>query len=1154
MKHRPKVEPRFPWAYVIAFAVGAAAVAAFMWHHVAIEREVAMTHWRARLTTSADDRVRLVSTWLDFRRGDLEVLAAFAPLRAALMDGAADGRSDLTQHLDRVATAYGYAGIHVVHASGHLVARSTAMKAPSPDVVAIARYVAASGRFWVDLPMRDGRSTLLVAAPVLADAKSRPPLGAIVVLMHPERGLLSVLGDQSLATRTGETLLVRRHQERGGYLSPLRHQVGTWEQVAHSLQALGAPGQRATFLEMLDYRGVPVLAVPRDLGHGDLELVLKIDLDEALAEFYQAGRLAAVAAGFLLMALAGLLIGHWRERQQAQAFAEQIRQHDVMVELTSYAETLVASVPSGLLVLSPDRRVVSANRWFLERFGLSADDIAGRALHEVIPAAGLPRNCDEVLANGVGQQGLVVEAAVAGASTTSPLAISITRIRLPGERRPKLLLTVEDLTESERLRATAEASQQRYRDLVDGFDAIAWEADADTLRFSFVSRHAEAVLGYPVERWLHDPGFSSRYVHPDDRAQVVERYRAAVRDGDEAVFEYRGVAADGRVVWLRDRLRVVRDGHGRPLQVRGLMVDTTERREAEEALRESERRFRAIFDEAAIGIFRVDLDGQIVETNPALQEMLGYDATELRAMTLGDLSAPEDAVTDAERFRELLDGRRDHHCVEKRYHRRDGASLWGNVTLSVVRRADGRPQFCIGMIENVTERKAQSAALERQALFDVLTELPNRTLLYDRLKAAIATTQRERQPFALLIMDLDGFKEVNDTFGHFCGDVLLQQVGRRVRGTLRESDTVARLGGDEFALLLRKGSDAILVAGKILKALEQPFAVEGQMLNVGASIGIVYCPEHGLDADALMRRADVAMYVAKRTNGGYAVYTADQDQHSPGQLALTGELRHGIEQNELVLHYQPKVLLRSGRVEDVETLVRWQHPRAGLVLPDRFIRLTEQTGLIRPLTEWVLNAALQQCDEWRRAGRDLRIAVNLSARNLQDPRLPEVVAGLLRTWSVDPARLELEITESAIMANPEHALESLSRLSEMGVRLSIDDFGTGYSSLAYIKRFPVDEIKIDKAFVMDMAVNENDAAIVRSIVDLAHNLGMSVVAEGVENRETWDLLAEMGCDLAQGFYLSRALPEPELIQWLDRRRAERTMVTAIPSLRASARS
>jgi len=1136
--------------------LGAAAVAEFMWHHIANERDVVMTHWRARLTTIADDRARLVSTWLDVRRADLEVLAVFPPLRAALGAGAGSaGRSELTAHLDRVSAAYGYAGIHVLDAAGRPIARSSAAQAPATSVVNAARSAAATGRFGVDVLAPTGRSTLLLAAPVRADGPSgRPALGAIAILMYPERGLLSMLGDHSVMTRTGETILVRRQSERASYLSPLRHPLGTWDQVRDSLAALGAPGERATFLEALDYRGVPVLAVPRDLGHGDLELVLKIDRDEALTEFHQAGHFAALAAGFLLLALAGLLIGHWRERQQAQALAEQLRQHDAMVELTAYLETLVASVPSGLLVLSPDHRIVSVNRWFLERFAVSSEDVRGRTLHEVIPSSQLARRSDEVLSTGVSQQDLVIEAVVAGTSAPSPLAVTITRIRLPGDRRPKLLLTVEDLTDSERLRTAAEASEQRYRELVDGLDAIAWEAHADTLRFSFVSRHAEAILGYPVERWLNDPGFSSRYVHPQDRSQIAARYRAAVIDGDEATFEYRGVTSDGRVVWLRDRLRVIRDGQGRARQLRGLMVDTTERREAEEALRESEHRFRAIFDEAAIGIFRIDLDGRIVETNPALQEMLGFDATELRAMSLGDLSAPEDAATDLERFRELLEGRRDHQGVEKWYYRRDGASLWGNVTLSVVRRADDVPQFCIGMIENITERKAQSAALERQALFDVLTELPNRTLLYDRLKAAIATTQRDRQPFALLIMDLDGFKEVNDTFGHYCGDVLLQQVGRRVRATLRESDTVARLGGDEFALLLRKGNDAISGAGRILMALEQPFAIEGQLIEIGASIGIVYSPEHGTDADALMRRADVAMYVAKRTKGGYAVYTSDQDQHSSGQLALTGELRHGIEHHELVLHYQPKVLLRSGRVEDVEALVRWQHPRDGLVVPDGFICLTEQTGLIRPFTEWVLNAALRQCDEWRRAGRDLKVAVNLSARNLQDPRLPEIVAGLLRMWDVDPPRFELEITESAIMANPEHALEGLTRLSEMGVRLSIDDFGTGYSSLAYVKRFPVDEIKIDKTFVMDMAVNENDSAIVRSIIDLAHNLGMSVVAEGVENRETWDLLAELGCDLAQGFYVSRAVPEAALTQWLDRRRTERALVGAIPSLRASARS
>jgi EAL domain-containing protein (putative c-di-GMP-specific phosphodiesterase class I) len=303
-------------------------------------------------------------------------------------------------------------------------------------------------------------------------------------------------------------------------------------------------------------------------------------------------------------------------------------------------------------------------------------------------------------------------------------------------------------------------------------------------------------------------------------------------------------------------------------------------------------------------------------------------------------------------------------------------------------------------------------------------------------------------------------------------------------------------------------------------------------LNVGASIGIALCPEHGEDADTLLRRADIAMYTAKRAHEGFAFYQPEQDDHTPDRLLLAGELRHAIENDQLVLHYQPKASFATGCVSHVEALVRWNHPQRGLVPPDQFIPLAEQTGLIRPLFLWVLNDALHQCSLWQQEGIGLHVAVNLSMRNLQDPRLPDTLVNLLSRWNLEPTWVELEITESALAADPERAMRILTRFSAMGMRITIDDFGTGYSSLAYLKRLPVDEIKIDKSFVLGMVNDENDATIVRSTIDLGHNLGLKVVAEGVEDQATWDLLTAWGCDLAQGYFLSHPLPAPDLVAWL----------------------
>ena len=425
--------------------------------------------------------------------------------------------------------------------------------------------------------------------------------------------------------------------------------------------------------------------------------------------------------------------------------------------------------------------------------------------------------------------------------------------------------------------------------------------------------------------------------------------------------------------------------------------------------------------------------------------------------------------------------------------------------------------------------------LVRQALHDPLTGLPNRELLADRVGQAIRTADRELRPAALLLLDLNRFKDINDTLGHHHGDQLLIQVSQRIGRALREADTVARLGGDEFAVLLPGASadGAGAVADKLRTALQQPLSIGGVALDLDASIGVAVYPEHGSDAAELLQHADVAMYVAKQAHAGFLVYDPAVDEHSPRRLALLGGLRRALDRGELVLHYQPKADLRSGRIQGVEALVRWQHPEHGLLGPDEFIPVAERTGLIHPLTRWVLDAALDQAALWRHAGLRLTVAVNVSTRNLLDPAFPDQVAGQLTTWKVPAEVLLLEVTESAVMAEPDRALEVLGRLHALGVGLAVDDFGTGYSSMAYLKELPVDELKIDRSFVSQMATSPNDAVIVRSTIDLGHNLGLRVVAEGVETQRAWDELAGLGCDTAQGYLLGRPVPAAELEQQLS---------------------
>jgi diguanylate cyclase (GGDEF)-like protein/PAS domain S-box-containing protein len=567
--------------------------------------------------------------------------------------------------------------------------------------------------------------------------------------------------------------------------------------------------------------------------------------------------------------------------------------------------------------------------------------------------------------------------------------------------------------------------------------------------------------------------------------------------------------------------------------------------EARRAQVEALGRFRTMFDGASIGIVTWDREGHILEANPALERMLGYTAAELSTMRFAEITHVDDVEYNLQVFRELMDGTRDSYQLEKRYHRKDGELIWTRVAAVLEVDEDGKPKSAISMIEDISERKVAEEALlrqselnEHQALHDALTGLPNRTLLRDRIQQAILTASREGGRVAVLMMDLDRFKEINDSLGHQAGDELLKELGDRLQEILRASDTVARLGGDEFGLLLPKHetpTDVIAALDKICEALEQPIVLQELPLAIEASIGVAIFPDDGDDVDTLLQRADVAMYAAKEGNMPYAFYDPAAPQYDPARLTIVSELRRAIDQRELVLYYQPKARLDSGEVSSVEALLRWNHPSRGLILPDDFIPLAQQTGLIKPLTLYVVSEALKQCRLWQEEGLRLSIAVNLSMRNLLDLEFPEQVASLLEQCQVDPELLEFEITESTMLADPARTKLILDRLSAMGIRLAIDDFGTGYSSLAYLKRLPVDEIKIDRSFVMRMSDDPDNAAIVRSTIDLGRNLGLQVVAEGVETEEVWNTLNALGCTIAQGYYLSRPVPPDELRDWLQGR-------------------
>jgi diguanylate cyclase (GGDEF)-like protein/PAS domain S-box-containing protein len=690
------------------------------------------------------------------------------------------------------------------------------------------------------------------------------------------------------------------------------------------------------------------------------------------------------------------------------------------------------------------------------------------------------------------------------------------------------------------LLSTGELDRARVLDtLVNNLDGMAYRCLHDaSWRMIFVSQGCLGLTGYAPAELVQDAAISWEDItHPLDRIRVRSQIDTAVRSGQRFTVEYRITTQAGQIKWVHERGIAVPDEQGE-LVIEGFIEDVTSQREMAQAQKEAELRYRNIFEHASEGIFQTSIDGRYLAANPALARLYGYASPTALMAGLDDIGRQLYVRgSQRERFQQLLAQQGEVLNFESEVYRQDGTRIWISENAHAVRNTGGLTLYYEGTVQDISERKRYQEELERQANHDMLTGLPNRILLADRVEQGIARAARLGYFLTVVFIDLDNFKFINDSLGHDAGDELLKEIASRLRHCVRTSDTVARLGGDEFVLLLGdhfRASTVISQLRRVLAEIGRPVMLSGREFHVGASLGVAMSPGDGEDPASLLKHADTAMYAAKnRGRNNFQFFTSELNRVADERLNLEAALRQAIERDEFEVHYQPKVDHRR-RIVGVEALARWTHPEYGPISPDRFIPIAEETGLIMPLTTAILRRAFAAARGWnQRLPSPLRVAVNLSPRLFLSGDIVAHVAGLLQEAQLTPALVELEITETVFMGDSDHIVATLGHFKALGVQLAMDDFGTGYSALSYLRRFPLDIIKIDRSLVTGIEHEEEVAMIARAVISLGQSLRKTVVAEGVENQAQFDFLRYQGCHEFQGYLLSRPLPQAAMTRLLE---------------------
>ena len=1105
-----------PLAFLLVFVGVVAATAYLVYLHIAT---AARLHAQETVAAVAELKAGQLGEWIVDRRHDAESIAANEQLADDtdrwLSERAPGGaiRNRIHAQLDTLATLHGWSTVSLIDPKGAV--RLTA-GAASGDTEVFRRLASPSLALrrihFCDLRRAADGVKLAFVAPVGSGS-------AIVMEITSDRLIDPLIQSRPLPSPSGETVLVRREGNEVVYLTRPRHAKEAplmlrlsldRKQVVARNAALGARGP----ITGVDYRGVPVLAIAKSVPTTPWILIAKVDEDEVNGPIIVAARLVALF-GIVLLVVAGLMTAFWLQRQRAAAIIRQFAAERERTTLAKHLDYLTRYANDIILLADSTGAIVDANDRAVAAYGYSREELIGSEARRLRAPAELASFSEHWKQAG-DERGIIFETVHRRKDgTTFPVEVSSRAIDVDGSILRQSI--IRDITERKEADIALRESEEKYRLLFTREQDGVALFDAETTQIIDANEAFLKITG-------RDPAEIGTLRIADVSAQPEESMTAThhVREaGSDRAAVRRIKRKDGSELWAEIDLNTF-EWRGREL-VSAIVRDISEKKKAEE----NALLWANVLEDSTEGIVITDAQQRILTVNKAFTTLTGYAADDVIGKRPSILkSGRHDRGFYHVMWRMIAESGRWQGEIWNR--RRNGEVYLEWLSITAVHDAAGVLTHYVGIFSDITERKASAARIEFLASHDFLTGLPNRSLVTDLIRQSVANAHRRGTIVALLFLDLDRFKTINDSLGHASGDTLLQHVATALRASVRDEDTVARIGGDEFLIILPELShdqDAAVVAEKIMNTVKRAIVIDGHELAVTASIGISLYPHDGDDVATLIKNADAAMYHAKEGGrNNYQFFTPNMNARASEALSMAIGLRAALERDEFLLHYQPQVETRTGRLVGAEALIRWKHRDLGLITAGRFIPIAEEHGLIVPIGEWVLKNVCMQLRRWMDEGLPVvPVAVNMSAVQFRQPGLASHIAKILDDTSVAPSHIELEVTESIIMREAEQTISVLGELDAMGLSLAIDDFGIGYSSLSYLRRFPIDKLKIDQSFVRDITLNSDAAAIATAIISMGKSLKLRVIAEGVETAEQREFLAQRGCDELQGYHIGRPL-------------------------------